>query len=68
MPYLQQGAGVVANRAHVDYVVTEYGIASLFAKSHRQRAYELIQIAAPRHRESLERAAFEILKCMPSKD
>lgn len=61
------GAGVVTTRAHVDYVVTEYGIAQLFGKTLRQRAYELIQIAHPDHRQELEKAAFERLKTMPSK-
>lgn len=60
------GAGVVTSRAHVHYVVTEYGIANLFGKSLRQRAFGLIQIAHPDHRENLEKAAFERLKCMPS--
>lgn len=60
------GAGVVTSRAHVHYVVTEHGIASLFGKNIRQRMYELIQIADPKHREALEKAAFERLKVMPS--
>lgn len=59
------GAGIVTSRAHVHYVVTEYGIASLFGKTLRQRAYALIQIAHPDHRASLEKAAFERLKTMP---
>lgn len=59
------GAGVVTTRAHVHYVVTEYGIAYLFGKSLRQRAHALINIAHPEHRESLERAAFDRLKVMP---
>lgn len=63
---LKPGAGVVTSRAHVHYVVTEYGIASLFGKNMRQRAYELIQIAHPDHREKLEKAAFERLKTCPS--
>ena len=63
-----QGAGVVTTRGHVRYVVTEYGIAQLWGKTVRQRAYELIQIAHPDHRERLEKAAFERLKCMPSKN
>lgn len=67
VPFIAQGAGVVTSRAHVQYVVTEYGIASLFGKSLRQRAYELIKIAHPDHREALTKAAFERLKCMPSK-
>lgn len=60
------GAGVTTTRGHVHYVVTEYGIAFLFGKSLRQRAYELIKISHPDHRESLEKSAFERLKVMPS--
>lgn len=67
VPYIKEGAGVVTSRAHVNYLVTEYGIASLFGKTLRQRAYELIQIAHPDHRESLEKAAFQRLKTMPCK-
>lgn len=67
-PTLKQGAGVVTTRAHAHYIVTEYGIAYLFGKNIRQRAHALIQIAHPDHRESLEKAAFERLKCMPSAD
>lgn len=66
VPVLKLGAGVVTSRAHVHYVVTEYGIANLFGKTLRQRAYELIQIAHPDHREELEKAAFERLKTMPT--
>ncbi|XP_076630591.1 succinyl-CoA:acetate/propanoyl-CoA:succinate CoA transferase [Colletes latitarsis] len=65
-PVLKLGAGVVTNRAIARYVVTEHGIASLFGKSLQQRAYELIQVAHPDHRESLEKAAFERLKVMPA--
>lgn len=66
VPTLKQGAGVVTSRAHVHYVVTEFGIANLFGKSLRQRAWGLIQISHPDHREALEKAAFERLKVMPS--
>lgn len=65
-PTIKAGAGVVTTRAHAHYVVTEYGIASLFGKTLRQRAYELINISHPDHREALEKAAFERLKVMPS--
>ncbi|XP_076677570.1 succinyl-CoA:acetate/propanoyl-CoA:succinate CoA transferase [Andrena cerasifolii] len=65
-PVLKQGAGVVTNRAVARYVVTEHGIAALFGKSLQQRAYELIQIAHPDHREELEKAAFDRLKVMPA--
>ncbi|XP_068625622.1 4-hydroxybutyrate coenzyme A transferase [Battus philenor] len=66
VPTLKVGAGVVTTRAHVHYVVTEQGIAYLFGKTLRQRAYELIKISHPDHREALEKAAFERLKCMPA--
>jgi acyl-CoA hydrolase len=61
-PLLKPGAGVVTTRAHVHYVVTEYGIAYLYGKNLRQRAKELIRIAHPDDREMLERAAFERFK------
>ena len=50
---LSPGTGVVTTRADIDYVVTEYGIASLKAKTIRQRAVALIQIAHPRFRVAL---------------
>ena len=59
VPFLKQGAGVVTTRAHVRYVVTEYGVANLFGKNLRERARELIRIAHPGDREMLERSAFE---------
>jgi acyl-CoA hydrolase len=57
--FLKQGAGVVTTRAHVHYIVTEYGVANLYGKNLRQRAAELVRIAHPNHREALEKAAFE---------
>ncbi|MBX2955610.1 MAG: acetyl-CoA hydrolase/transferase family protein [Cyclobacteriaceae bacterium] len=59
VPYLKQGAGVVTTRAHMHYVVTEYGVAYLYGKNLRQRAYELMRIAHPDNREALEQ---EIIK------
>lgn len=64
VPFLKQGAGVVTTRANVHYIVTEYGVANLYGKSLRQRAQELIDIAHPRHRETLDRQAFEIFKTL----
>ena len=55
VPFLKEGAGVVTTRAHVHYVVTEYGVAYLFGKNLRQRAMALIAIAHPMHREWLEK-------------
>ena len=57
VPFLKQGAGVVTTRGHVHYVVTEYGVAYLYGKNLRQRAYALTEIAHPDHREWL-------LKCI----
>jgi len=59
---LKPGAGVVTTRAHVHYVVTEYGIAYLFGKNLRQRARALIDIAHPDDREALEKSCFERFK------
>lgn len=58
-PFLKPGAGVTTTRAHVHYVVTEYGVANLFGKNLKQRAKALIDIAHPDFRESLKEEAFE---------
>ena len=59
VPFLKQGGGVVTTRAHVHYVITEHGIANLYGKNLRQRAYALIDLAHPNHREELLREAFQ---------
>jgi len=56
VPYLKQGAGVVTTRSHVQYVITEYGIAHLYGKTLKQRAEALVKIAHPNHQEAIERA------------
>ncbi len=56
---LKPGAGVVTTRAHVHWVVTEYGAANLYGKTLRQRAKAMIAIAHPSNREQLERLAHE---------
>lgn len=61
---IKEGAGIVTTRAHMHYLITEYGIAYLFGKSLRQRAYEIMKIAHPAHRESIEK---EIIKRFGSK-
>lgn len=53
VPQLQAGAGVVTTRAHVHYVITEYGIADLYGKTISERTKELIRIAHPDDRELL---------------
>lgn len=59
VPTLKPGAGVVTGRYHVHYIVTEYGVADLHAKTIRQRVQALINIAAPQFREELTRFARE---------
>ncbi|HAZ25245.1 MAG TPA: 4-hydroxybutyrate CoA-transferase, partial [Algoriphagus sp.] len=44
VPFLKPGAGVVTTRAHVQYVVTEFGVVNLYGKNLRQRSYELMRI------------------------
>ena len=58
-PTIREGAGVVTSRAHVHWIVTEYGAVDLYGKSMEERAKLLIGIAHPDHREELDRAAFE---------
>lgn len=62
VPFLNPGAGVVTTRAHVQYIVTEYGVANLYGKTIKQRLTALIKIAHPDHREHIERAYFEAPK------
>lgn len=59
VPFLKEGAGVVTTRGHIHWVVTEYGVVNLFGKNLKQRGKELISIAHPDHRESLERSFYE---------
>ncbi|HEU5298188.1 MAG TPA: acetyl-CoA hydrolase/transferase C-terminal domain-containing protein [bacterium] len=54
---LKPGAGVTTSRNHIRYVVTEHGVADLYGKTVRERARQLIEIAAPDFREPLEREA-----------
>ena len=50
---LAEGAGIIATRGDVHYVVTEYGIAYLHGRSIRERAMALISIAHPKFRPEL---------------
>ena len=58
-PVILEGGGGVTTRAHVHYVVTEYGAVDLYGKSLQERARLLTSIAHPDHQEALDRAAFE---------
>ena len=62
VPSLKPGAGVVTTRAHVHYVITEYGIANLYGKTITERVRALVNIAHPNHRESIEKQYFELIK------
>jgi acetyl-CoA hydrolase len=59
IPVLDSGAGVVVTRADVNVVVTEFGVARLRGRNVRQRAAALIEVADPRFRDDLTRAARE---------
>jgi 4-hydroxybutyrate CoA-transferase len=54
---LPPGANVGIPRYLADYVITEYGVASMFGKSERARAEELIAIAHPDLRAALRAEA-----------
>jgi len=60
--FLKPGAGVVTTRAHVQYIVTEYGVANLYGKTIKQRVKELVNIAHPNFRESIARSYFDGIK------
>ena len=55
VPFLKPGAGVVTTRAHIHYVVTEYGVANLYGKTISQRIKELARVAHPNFREEILR-------------
>ena len=64
VPSLKTGASVVTTRAHVQYIVTEYGIASLYAKNLKERTKQMIAIAHPDDREYLCRKIYEDAKIL----
>lgn len=64
VPYLKQGAGVVTTRSHVQYIITENGIADLYGKTLKQRVKEMVKIAHPTHQEQVEKAYFEMINCL----
>ena len=53
VPMLDPGATVTTPRTDVKYIVTEFGVASLFGKTLRERARALIGIAHPDFRDGL---------------
>ncbi len=58
-PLLRTGASVTTTRAHVHWVVTEFGAVDLFGRGLKERAKLLTSIAHPNHQEALSRAAYE---------
>ena len=64
VPHLKQGAGVVTTRSHVQYIITENGIANLYGKTLKQRVNEMVKIAHPNHQEAVEKAYFDMVKSM----
>lgn len=60
VPMLSEGAGVVTTRNDVHYVVSEYGVASLYGKTIRHRAKELINIAHPKFQDELTAAGHKL--------
>lgn len=64
VPFLKQGAGVVTTRSHVHYIITENGIADLYGKTLSQRVKEMVKIAHPDHQEWIDKAYFEMIKCI----
>ena len=61
VPYLKQGAGVVSTRSHVQYIITENGIANLYGKTLKQRVAEMVKIAHPDHQERIDKEYFNLV-------
>ncbi|TAK79598.1 MAG: hypothetical protein EPO16_01755 [Dehalococcoidia bacterium] len=57
---LARGASVVTTRGDVHFVVTEFGVAALHGRTVRERAQNLVRVAAPQFREQLCREAYEV--------
>lgn len=53
VPWITKGGPVTTSRCDVNYIVTEYGVASLRGQTLRERARRLIRISHPKFRESL---------------
>lgn len=60
VPCIQPNAGVVTTRGHVQYVVTEWGIAELYGRTIRQRVEALIGVSHPDDRANLTQHATEL--------
>ncbi|MFX0116193.1 MAG: GNAT family N-acetyltransferase [Candidatus Hodarchaeota archaeon] len=60
VPTLKPGAGVDLCRGDVQYIVTEFGVASLLGRSLRDRVLELVRIAHPNFRSYLLTQALKL--------
>ena len=60
VPQLDLGSIVDIPRSYADIIITEYGLASLSSKTHRERAEALIGIAHPDFRAELHQSAREL--------
>ncbi len=58
---LSKGAAVTTTRNHVQYVVTEHGIASLHGQTLDERARRLIAVADPEDRDELLHQARQVI-------
>ena len=56
VPKLAEGELVTIPRFWADTVVTEYGVANLLGKNHRERAYALISVAHPDFQKELQQS------------
>ncbi len=57
---MDEGSFVTIPRFYADTIITEYGIARLWGKNHRQRAEEMIAVAHPDHRDDLRMKAHQL--------
>lgn len=57
VPQLEQGSLVTVPRSYADYIITEWGVAELAGKTHKERAEALTEIAHPDFRDELREAA-----------
>ena len=63
VPNLSPHSPVTVTRADIDYLVSEYGIATLTGKTVRERAEAICEIAHPDFREELKRHVEELSHC-----
>ena len=62
VPYPAKGARVTVPRHYAQYIITEWGIADLGGLDERERALALIEIAHPKFRDELLKAAKKRLR------